>query len=88
MKRKWASCSLGGRLTFDAELLLQPSGMRDEVIVHELVHLKVPNHGLVFRTLVRSCLAAKGSIHLVSKSSVTAPGILTEPPLTKASNGI
>ncbi len=56
MRRKWASCSSAGRLTFDTDLLRQPTGFRSEVIVHELLHLKVPNHGKVFRSLVRAHL--------------------------------
>src|SRR5438128_867642 len=57
MTRKWASCSSRGRLTFDTRLLGQPATFRAEVIVHELVHLKVPNHGKLFRSLVRAYLA-------------------------------
>lgn len=57
MKRKWASCSSSGRLTFDAGLLRQPAHFRAEAIVHELLHLKVPNHGRLFRSLLRSHLA-------------------------------
>jgi predicted metal-dependent hydrolase len=56
MKRKWASCSTKGRLTFDTGLLSQPAAFRREVIVHELLHLKVPNHGPVFRSLLRAYL--------------------------------
>ncbi len=54
MKRKWASCSTRGRLTFDVDLLRQPAEKRQEVIVHELLHLKVPNHGPVFRALLKT----------------------------------
>lgn len=57
MKRKWASCSSQGRLTFNTELLTEPASFRREVIVHELLHLKVPNHGKVFRSLLRAYLA-------------------------------
>src|SRR4051794_27969923 len=57
MTRKWASCSSKGRLTFDEDLLRQPAAFRREVIVHELLHLKVPNHGPVFRNLLRAYLA-------------------------------
>jgi predicted metal-dependent hydrolase len=53
MKRKWASCSRNGRLTFDTALLSQPAAFRAEVVVHELLHLKVRNHGPVFRSLLR-----------------------------------
>ncbi len=57
MKRKWASCSSHGRLTFDTNLLHQPAEFRREVIVHELLHLKIPNHGRLFKTLLSAYLA-------------------------------
>lgn len=57
MKRKWGSCSTSGRLTLDAGLVAQPAALRREVIVHELVHLKVPNHGPLFRALLKAYLA-------------------------------
>lgn len=56
MKRKWASCSSKGRLTFNVELLKEDADFRREVIVHELLHLKVPNHGRLFRSLLRAYL--------------------------------
>ena len=56
MNRKWASCSLAGRLTFSSDLLRQPAPFRHHVIVHELVHLKVPAHGPLFHALVRAYL--------------------------------
>ena len=52
--RKWGSCSTAGRLTFDADLLRQPAQFRKRVIVEELLHLKVPNHGKLFRSLLRA----------------------------------
>src|SRR4051812_46421609 len=61
MTRKWASCSSRGRLTFDIDLLQEPVAFRSEVVVHELVHLKVPNHGRLFRSLVKSYLASAES---------------------------
>lgn len=57
MKRKLASASSEGRLTFDDSLLGVFLERRVEVIVHELVHLKVGNHGQLFRSLVRAYLA-------------------------------
>ena len=56
MKRKWASASSAGRLTFDTGLLREPPDKRAEIIVHELVHLKIGNHGPLFRNLVKSHL--------------------------------
>jgi predicted metal-dependent hydrolase len=56
MKRKWASCSSKGNLTFDTDLLRQPAEFRRKAIVHELLHLKVPNHGKLFKSLERAHL--------------------------------
>lgn len=56
MKSKWASCSRNGRLTFNAEILREPAGFRAEAIVHELLHLKVPNHGKLFKQLMKALL--------------------------------
>lgn len=58
MTRKWASCSENGVLTFDVDILTEPPELRAKVIVHELVHLKVPNHGPLFRSLLRAHLAS------------------------------
>jgi predicted metal-dependent hydrolase len=57
MSRKWASCSSRGRLTFNEKLLREPASIRTEVIVHELLHLKVSNRGKVFRALLKAHLA-------------------------------
>jgi predicted metal-dependent hydrolase len=59
MKRKWARCSTHGRLTFGEGLLRQPAAFRAEAIVRELLHLKVPNHGKLFRSLLRTHLALR-----------------------------
>jgi len=52
MKRKWASCSTDGRVTFSLALLEEVSSFQEYVIVHELIHLKVPNHGKLFTSLL------------------------------------
>ena len=57
MKRKWGSCSTSGRVTFDASLLRQHADFRKRVIVEELLHLRLPNHGKLFKTLLRAYLA-------------------------------
>lgn len=56
MTKKWGSCSTNGRLTFNSRLLTQPAALRREVILHEVLHLKVPNEGKLFKTLLRSYL--------------------------------
>lgn len=56
MKNKWASCSSKGNLSFDIALLQQPADFRRKAIVHELLHLKYPNHGKLFRALEKMYL--------------------------------
>ena len=56
MTTKWASCSTTGRFTFDASLLRLPRGLQDYVIVHELLHFHVPNHGRLWKSLMRAHL--------------------------------
>ena len=60
MRRKWASCSSVGRLTFNIDILGEPASFRREVIVHELLHLKISNHGKVFKALLKAYLAETG----------------------------
>ena len=62
MRRKWASCSTRGTVSFSRDLLAQPEEFRQYVIVHELLHLKVPNHGKLFKTLLRAHLNSWGKI--------------------------
>jgi predicted metal-dependent hydrolase len=52
MTTKWASCSTSGRLCFSRDLLGEDPRFQDAVIVHELLHLQVPNHGKLFRSLM------------------------------------
>ncbi len=56
MRNKWGSCSTAGRVTFDAGLLAESAEFRRQVVVHELLHLKVPNHGKVFKALLKAYL--------------------------------
>jgi predicted metal-dependent hydrolase len=57
MKRKWGSCSTTGRVTFDVGLLRQPAEFRRRVIVEELLHLRVPSHGKLFKSLLKAYLS-------------------------------
>jgi hypothetical protein len=56
MTKKWASCSPGGIVTFSTDLLSEDRSFGEAVIVHELIHLAVPNHGPVFRSLLKAYL--------------------------------
>lgn len=56
MKTKWASYSTTGRLTFDKSLLEMKKELQDYVIVHELLHSRIPNHGKLWKSLMRAHL--------------------------------
>ena len=48
----WGSCSAHGTLSFNWRLVLAPFQVLDYVVVHELCHLRVPNHSRQFWGLV------------------------------------
>ena len=52
MTHKWASCSPAGRISFNASLVREDVAFQEVVIVHELLHLRVPNHGRLFKSLM------------------------------------
>lgn len=56
MSNKWASCSTAGHLNFSDELPAMKSELWDYVIVHELLHFFVPNHGKLWKSLMRAHL--------------------------------
>jgi len=64
MKRKWASCSSRGRLTFDLKLLEKQKENRAQVIIHELLHLKYPNHGRMFKSMMNVYLERSKKIFI------------------------
>ena len=56
MRNKWASCSTNGHLNFSIDLLNLDRSLWDYVIVHELLHFSVPNHGRLWKSLMRAHL--------------------------------
>jgi predicted metal-dependent hydrolase len=58
MRNKWASCSTAGHLNFNDELLAFDQDLWDYVIVHELLHFFVPNHGRLWKSLMRAHLGS------------------------------
>jgi len=56
MRNKWASCSTAGNLSFNDELLELDQEIGDYVIVHELLRFSVPNHGKLWKSLMRAHL--------------------------------
>jgi hypothetical protein len=56
MRNKWASRSTAGNLNFSDDLLALDRELTDYVIVHELLHFYVPNHGKLWKSLMRAHL--------------------------------
>jgi predicted metal-dependent hydrolase len=52
MRWKWGSCSTKGTITLALDLADKDRRFQDYVIVHELLHLKVTNHGRLFKALM------------------------------------
>lgn len=71
MRRKWASCSSAGTLSFNDELLCMDTQLGDYVIVHELLHFSVPNHGKLWKALMRAHLGDWESIERALKTRST-----------------
>ena len=50
----WGSCSRKGNINLNLNLVRLPEELRDYVILHELCHLKHPDHGKAFHALLES----------------------------------
>lgn len=69
MSTKWASCSTKGNLSFSTDLLQLDRDLGNYVIVHELLHMKVPNHGKLWKSLMRAHLGDYESLEQRLKSA-------------------
>lgn len=68
LKNRWASCSTDGMLNFHWRCIMAPLSALEYIVVHELAHLKHPNHTTEFWYAVEKALPdyqqAKGWLRL------------------------
>ena len=79
MRNKWASCSTAGNLNFSDELLALDRNLADYVIVHELLHFFVPNHGKLWKSLMRLHLGDYERAEALLKAKTTAERTCARP---------
>ena len=82
MRNKWASCSTAGTLSFNGELLEMERDLGDYVIVHELLHFSVPNHGKLWKSLMRAHLGDYEHLEARMKQATHNPAGSAPMPLT------
>lgn len=52
--KQWGYCSSDGVVHFNNDLLFKRKELQIYVIIHELLHLKIPNHGKLFQALINT----------------------------------
>jgi predicted metal-dependent hydrolase len=55
LQKRWGSCSPEGRILMNVEAVRLPMPCIDYLLVHELCHLRQPNHGPAFWRLLGAC---------------------------------
>lgn len=75
MTRKWGSCSTAGTITLAIDLDDENEAFQDFVIAHELLHMKVPNHGRLFKALMTAYVPSwrRQEIARLGRRGVTPP---------------
>lgn len=56
MSKRWGSAGTDGRIALNPELIHMPSRCIDYVVIHEICHLRHPNHGPQFHRLLTSLM--------------------------------
>jgi predicted metal-dependent hydrolase len=62
MKRRWGSCTVKGKITINSELIKLEDKFTEYVMLHELCHLKHPDHSSAYYKLLSEVFPAWKSI--------------------------
>jgi predicted metal-dependent hydrolase len=62
-KSNWGSCSGVNNINLNLRIILLPDHLRDYVMLHELCHTRIKNHGLQFWTLLNSFTDGQAKVY-------------------------
>ncbi|WP_342421458.1 SprT family zinc-dependent metalloprotease [Paenibacillus sp. FSL E2-0178] len=55
-EKRWGSCTQKGELLINWRIMMAPLRIVDYVVVHEMAHLKIPDHSEAFWSFIRSVI--------------------------------
>ena len=78
MREKWGSCSASGEVTLADDLAQMDRKFQDYVIVHELLHLRVRDHGKLFKALMTAHIPEWRNLEVVARQPKNSNGSLEQ----------
>ena len=79
----WGSCSTKGNINLNLKLMKLPGVLQDYVLLHELTHLRHPDHGQAFHLLLEH-LCTDHILRLVDEGDPLAKEIAYKATLSKS----
>lgn len=61
-KTRWGSCSSKKNINISLHIMRLPAALKDYLLLHELVHTKVPNHSATFWNELNKCIPGAKTI--------------------------
>ena len=74
MRHKWGSCSRRGTITLAADLVDEEIGFQNFVIAHELLHLRIRNHGRLFKAFMTAHVPNWRSLETAARKGRSSAG--------------
>lgn len=79
MKDKWGYCTSSGEVVLAEELVEMDERFQDYVIVHELLHLRLPKHNRRFKALMSAYIPEWRTLDALTRETRSAGGQAAEP---------